>query len=323
MWLKTIIDAAKKKHYYAQFVYQTEVPPGNADVVIPKRSKMLSSSDYASSASEGAAVNYTKLNNIDGVQITPVDYNYGIAISNKALRTNALDLLKYARDELTYYAGEVVDNAVVTALVGATAATSSTAGAQTVYGGDATADSALQAGDVLTTTMITEAKRKLESTTCKYWTLGTGESVSSATKNPWTNDPNEPFVLFIAPEQQEALLNDTQFVNASEYGSDKVIHSGEIGEYLGIKVIVSNNTKAYTTSDSSPDGESGGNPGVNMHRCILCKPMRAAALAWGQKPKLYSFDYPSELEKRIILELSYAAKVIHDDAIVWLDVAQE
>ena len=324
VWLKKIIEAAKKKHYFAQFAYQTELQPGQASVVIPKRSKMLGSGDYASSASEGAAVTYTKLNNLDGVQITPSDYNYGIAISYKAIRTNNIDLLRAAREELTYYAGELVDIAVRDALVGATAATSSTAGAQTVYGGDAKADSQLAAGDILTTSMIAEAKRKLESPDCKYWTLGSSEGTSSATKNPWLSTPEEPFVLFIAPEQQEALLNDTQFVNASEYGSDKVIHSGEIGElYLGVKVIVSPNVKSYSTSDSSPDGESGGNPGVDMHRCVMIKAGKAVALAWGQKPKLHAFDYPSELEKRIILELSYGTSVLHDDAIVWLDVAKE
>jgi N4-gp56 family major capsid protein len=321
LWLNTVIEAAKQKHLYAQFAYQTSTPEGHSDVVIPKIDIMLGSGDYAVSQSEGADILYTSLSNYSGVQITPTDYNYGFELSNKAIRTSAVDILKGAREQLTWYAGDLVDRAVVTAYAGATAATSSARGAQTVYGGDATSDNGLTAGDILTTSMITEAKRKLETDVCKYWTVGTSEASSSAVKNPWQNTKDDPFVLFIAPEQQEALLNDTQFVNASEYGSDKIVHSGEIGEYLGIKVVVSVNTKSVAISGTAPDGGSA--PSVAMNRCIMAKPKKAVALAWGQKPKLYSFDYPSQLAKRIILELAYAADQLQDDAIVWLDVAKE
>lgn len=320
-WLKEISDAAQKRFFFSQFVYQTTAPKGTKDVVIPKRKWYLKSSDWESSSGEGVAVAFTDLNNLDGVTITPLDKNAGVSIANRALRVNAIDLIKAAKDELIYRAGDLVDVHVATTIGNATAATSSAAGAQTIYGGDARSDAELASGDTITTDMIADGKTKLMSTICKYWTPSSpaAEAVSSATKNPWVSVPGEPFVLFIAPEQENVFMKDSQFINASEYGSDQIIHNGEIGDYLGIKIITTANTESATTSDDSPDGT--GNPGANMHRCILMKARKAAALVYGQKPKLHVFSYPSELEQRLVLEQAYAAGVVHDDAIVFIDVA--
>ena len=37
------------------------------------------------------------------------DVNKGVAITNQAIRTNAIDVLRAARDELIYAAGDAVD----------------------------------------------------------------------------------------------------------------------------------------------------------------------------------------------------------------------
>ncbi len=42
----------------------------------------------------------------------------------------------------------------------------------------------------------------------------------------------------ITPRLEEQLLCDSQFVNAAEYGSDKVLKTGEIGSYLGCRIYV-------------------------------------------------------------------------------------
>lgn len=323
-WEKTIVDAAKKRHFLVQLLHQAELPKGTKDYVIPYRTTYLAPGAWATSASEGSAVNYTKLDNLDGVTFTPTDASYGIAISNRAIRTNAVDILRAAREELTYRAGDVVDVAAYTALVASTnQATSSARGAQWLYGGDARLDSELTADDTLTTDMIADAKRMLMSTTCKYWNTSSAGAIqtSSAAKNPWMPEDNDPFVLLIAPEQENVLLKDSQFVNAAEYGTNEVILNGEIGKYLGIKILVSNNVPGYTTSDNSPDGESGANPGAAMHRCLLLKGKKAGAVVWGQKPKLHVFPYPSELETRLVLEMAYAVGPVHKDAMVYLDVA--
>jgi len=50
--------------------------------------------------------------------------------------------------------------------------------------------------------------------------------------------------LVVHPACENSLLKDTQFVDASEYGGREVVLNGEIGKYLGMKVISS----AYITS---------------------------------------------------------------------------
>lgn len=320
-WLTQINEAAKKRLYFTQFVYQTTLQNGQFDTVIPYRSAYLST--MTDVTAEGNAVTYTDLNNIDGIRLQPSPHSYGIAISNHALRTNPVDLVSAAREQLTYYAGDVVDQAVATAMRDATAATNTARGVSIVYGGSGNyKEASLAAGDIFTPEMVADAKRKLMSSKQTYSNYSSAFAISSAAKNPWMPDPADPFVLFIAPEQENALLKDPQFTNAAEYGSNKVIANGEIGEYLGVKIVVTDNTPSYASGDSCTDGGSG-TWAVNGHRCIMAKPKAAAAIAWGHQPDLHVFDYPSELETRLVLEMAYATDTIHDDAIVWLPVADE
>ena len=260
-----------------------------------------------------------------GVEAVPADKNAGVAISERALRTNAVDLVREARDQLTYYAGDVVDLAVRNALVASSnqaSSGSSGRGAYTVYGGDARADSELATGDTLTPDMIVDAKTKLTSTIMKYWTPSSpaAEQINTdVTANPWRPASNEPFVLTIAPEQEKALLKDSQFMNFSEYGGREAIMEGEIGKYVGAKVISTANTKAFSASGTAADG--GGAAGATGHRVVLFKALKAIGLAWAQKPRLRVFDYPSDLQKRMVMDLAYKAVAIHKDAICYLDVA--
>lgn len=321
IWLKELIDASKAKHFFAQFAKQSVVPNNTTSVVFPYRTAYLAA--WEADAAENAEVNWTTLNNLDGIEVVPADHNAGIAISDRAIRRNALDLVRSAKDELMYRAGDLVDLAVRDALTASSnQAGASTRGAYTVYGGDARAESELAAGDTLTPDHLVEAKTKLHSKILKYWTPATpaAEAVSSVVANPWQIDNSEPFVAIISPEQEGTLLKDSQFMNAAEYGSNEVLMNGEIGKFVGLKIITSANTRAFTTS-SALDG--GSNAGANGHRCVVFKAIKAMGLAWGQKPRLRVFDWPSELQKRMVLDLAYAATTIHKDSICYIDVADQ
>jgi len=326
-WLKEISDAAQKAHFFKQFAYQTKVAKGNKDVIIPFRTSYLKSvrtglttGDWADSASEGADVTFTKLNNLDGLQITPTPKNAGVTISNWAIQTNAIDLLKAAKDDLIYHAGDMVDQDVAYAVATATASTSTARGAQTIYGGDAKAESELAALDKITTEIVADAKTKLVTSTCKYWTPASPavEAISSAEKNPWKNVKEDPFVLFIAPEQENVFLKDDQFINAATYGDNEIVMEGEIGRYLGIKIISTDNVVKFTSGGTALDGGSA--PGATGHRCIMCKPKAAYAYADAISPNISVDDYKRQLSKDIILELAYGIGVVHPDAIVFIDV---
>jgi len=327
-FLREIVEAGKKRMFFEQVVKKVTAPAGTKDVVIPIKSIFFGYNSTVgmrvdTTERTAADITFTELDNLDGVTFTPAIQLAGVAITNHALRTNALNLLDIAKDELTYAISDKVDQAVATALVASGNQSSSSArGAQIVYGGDARRDSELAAGDTLTTDMIAEAKRKLQSTINKYWPASAGsEADSSQTKNPWRNTPDAPFVALIAPEQEEVLLTDSQFVNAAEYGNNEVVLNGEIGKYLGIKIVVANNVPSYGTSDDSPDGESSANPGVSMHRCLMVKSQKCGGICYGQEPKLTVFPFPTRAQQRIILESAYQAKALYKDAIVFIDVA--
>jgi N4-gp56 family major capsid protein len=326
IWLKEINDAAQKSWYFKQFAYETTVPKGTKDAIIPYRTMYLkttrtggSGGDWTMDAAEGAAVTYTKLTNLDGKQITPVAKNAGVCLSNFSLQTNAVDLIRAAKEELTYHIGERLDQDIAYALATATAASNTVRGAQTIYGGDARAESELATGDKITTDLVADAKTKLMTTTMKYWNPAApaAEAVSALEKNPWQNVSGDPFVLFIAPEQANVFLKDSQFIDASEYGGNEIVMNGEVGRYLGIKIVVSDNVPTIITT-AAWDG--GGNAGAVGHRCIFCKPKAAYAVAWAIKPNLRVFDYESELEKRLVLEMAFAVGTVHNDAIVFIDV---
>jgi len=315
-WLDKIIDSARKKMFFLSIVSQYDVPPGTKDIVIPYRKGYWSTlgTTVTDTTTEGTSVVFTAMNNLEGLTLTPSPHSYGIAISNHAIRTTATNLIQAAREELSDYWADVVDKAIAAAINGAPVATSSAKGASELFGGDATSTSTLEAGDILTPSLIVKAKARLQGTKMYYWSGGS-ESVSNESKTPWFSEPNSPFVIFIGPEQEYVLLTDSQFTNAAEYGGNEIVLNGEIGKYQGVKVITSVNTTAAS------NWGSGGN--LAGHNCYVVKAGVCAALAWGQRPRLRVFEYPSELETRLILEQAYAVDSLHNDAICHIKVLDE
>ena len=325
IWFRDLIDGAKKSLIYSQFAHQKDVPKGYKDAVFVKRKQYLPtevSAVWQASVTPGSSVSFTDMNNMDGVEVIPGQYNYGVAISYDVIQTNAIDYVSEAKNELMYHAGDEVDQFVVSGIVSSgSRATSAAAGSYTIYGGDANQASELASGDVITTDMVAKAARKLKSKIVEQWTLGTGETAvatTTAVANPWMNEGD--FVLCVAPEQEEVFLTDSQFVNAAEYGSDAIVKNGEIGRYLGVPIIVSNNTKMYAASSSNRDGSS--NTSISTNTCVMQKSKKAIGLAYGKRPTMHVVDYPRELEIDLILEQSYGTGTIHGDAKVWLDLAQ-
>jgi len=319
LFLKNIKDAAKKRLYFQQACYVTNAPKGHKDVVIPKRTAYLGSGSVTAVTSEtDGDITATTLDNLSGVTITPVMSLARIAITNYALRVSTLEMIRAAQEELIYSIGDRVDSAIATAFGDATDATTSARGTQRIFGGDATTDATLAVGDILTTDIIAKARRYLISTKCMYWSGGT-EAASSQSKNPWT----EGHMLFIAPEQEEQLLKDSQFTNAAEFGGREAVLNGQIAKYLGITIIVAPNVEGAIGGATPPDGASTMAVGVDMHRCILTSKGNGAALVWGLEPQLNIVPRPERSQQQVILESAYAVGIIHDDAIVHIDVTDK
>lgn len=332
-FLKEIVDAAQKQLYFANFVKIMYAPFGTKDVVIPKRTQYLGRDrgstgvQFDTSEVTASDITNTSLSNLDSVTATPTVKLGRFTVTDYAVRTNVVNLVEAAREELSYALGDEVDRHVATVVGDATMAANdgSAAGAQVLFGGDATSAATLSAGDIITTELVAKANRFLKDTKVNYRNgtagrTGTLAVSTTAIKNPWNNTPDDPFVMFIGPSQEEVFLKDSQFTNAAEYGSNMVIQNGEIGSYLRIRIVVTTNVESVAASATAPDGSTAA---VAMSRCILMKAKKACALVWGQEPSLEIARIPWRQQTTIVIAATYVAKVIHDDAIVFIDVADE
>jgi N4-gp56 family major capsid protein len=319
-WAGQLVDAAKDSMYFLDAVDVKQLAQGEKSIVVNYRKYYARQDGVTFDTTEPSDTEITNFgtNLKDGVVITPVPYYAQATITGYGARTNIHDLVLDKMDELSFALADKVDVDIAEALAEATQTTNTVAGATTLYGGDATAESDLGEGDILTTELINKAETVLAGKKAYYWTGGV-YTKSTGTKNPWRNDNTDPFVLMINQPQKKALRDSSQFVNAAEYGSRVVISSGEIGDYLGIRVIVSNNTPQVAAGGTALDG--GSSPSVDMTRCILMKGRAAYTFVWGRSPTFQPWAKPWLDQKGFSLVCDYAGSIVHADAIVHIDVA--
>lgn len=318
-WQGDLSDGARNSMYFLDAVDVRQLPEKNMQYVVNYRKYFPTGTSVSWDTSEltAAATNYGT-NLIDGVVITPTPYTQAATVTNYGDFHNMRDLVRDKMDELSYALSDKIDIAIALALGDATETTSTVAGAMTIYGGTATADSGLAAGNVLTPSLINYAEVLLAGKTAYYWTGGVF-TASSGIKNPWKNEPTDPFVLLIGQRQKQALRDSSQFVSVAEYGSRVVISSGEIGDYLGIRVIVSNNAESVAASGTAPD--AGSAPSVNMTRCLLIKGRAAYTFVWGRTPRFEAWSQGWSDLKGITLVCDFAGSVVHSDAVIKIDVS--
>lgn len=274
VWLNELIAAAKKKMFFEQFAYVATAPKGNKDVAVPLYTANVS---FSITTTEATHRTMTEINNLTTVVFTPSTKKMGVAISKDVVRTSQVDVVRFAREQMVYDAALTIDKAFDTVLKAATTNT-------VLWGGGRAAEGSLVAGDVLDTDIIAKANRVLKS-------------------NGWYPEADKPFVLFMPAVCEEALLKDSQFVNAAEYGTNEVVMNGEIGRYIGIKVI------------STEQCSSGTFNALAGHYCYLLKSQVAYGIVYGEQPTL-EFEYKlDEAEYRVYLDMCYECKLLQGSAI--------
>ena len=237
---------------------------------------------------------WTELTNLDTVKFTPTWSKYGVTISKEIDRTSRVDLVKHGRFSLAEDIAQVKDTAIATALQGA-------AVTQRVYGGDATGPDDLAAGDKLTTDLIADARKKIRASNFV------------------------PDALFIRAEQEGELLKDGQFVDASEFGSGEIVKSGQIGRYLGMDVIVTEQTPTYAGTETDIN-ENTKAWAVAGDCCIMTAKNKAgqkaaAGIAYKEKPTLDYWYNKNKAQHEIYLDVCYQAKLLQPKAVCLLKVA--
>jgi N4-gp56 family major capsid protein len=277
-----------------------------------------------------ADISFTTYNPLTSVTATILAHGFGFALRRFDMHRNVLNLLNEAREDLAYAMGTRIDQTMAKKFGtsdGLSFAVSGTRGATQLYGGDATADSGLATGDVITTDLIADASKYLKGTENWYRDGGSGLSGTltldtTTSKNPWKPTASEPFVLFIGVQQEATLRKDSQFVNAAEYGDNTVVQNGEIGKYLDTRIIVTTHVESFALSATGPDnttvaaGLAGG-----MTRCVLMKAGHAAALVWGMRPELRVQEWAISDQMLVIIWAYYDIVVLQSDAVVCIDVS--
>ncbi len=283
-WLDVILASAKQKMYFEQFAAKYTVPKGNKEIEVPIASSHVNFTSFSTEASERTK---TEITNLDTVTFTPVTRKYGARISKDLLDTSRVDLLKFAREEMAYSVALDIDQAIASAIE------AEGSPAATLYGGDATSTSELRAGDILTPDLVNKASRYLKA-------------------NGWVSERSRPFVLFIPAVCEQALRDDSQFVNANEFGSDKVVRTGEIGEYLGMKVIV---------TEQCPSHSDWGAGSLDGHSCFLCVDQVSYGVAYRERPRLDSEYLKDEAAWDIYLDVAFATDSLQGGSIVLIKIA--
>ena len=175
--------------------------PGNK-FYFPKVPTVLT----AVGATEGQAPSELSVT-VDRLEITTGEIIAALAVTRQVVEQVTFNVVDVLTDLLSEAVANKEDADILDALDSATGI------AATLYGGDATSEGEVAEGDVLTTDLI-------------------ADGVTAMRK-----EKREPRYLVIHPAQENALLKSDQFINAAQYGGREVILNGEIGQWLGIKVL--------------------------------------------------------------------------------------
>ena len=343
-YLNEIVDGAKNEMMIHPWVREETLPKGVHQLSIPKRKqyKGYNDSTYNTTGSDiggtgaGAGpyanaiadLSFDTADNYDNVTAVPIPVILTKALQKYALDTNAINYLEEVKNDLVHDIADRIEFTLAQDLGDATNSTSTAAGAQTLYGGDATSAATLATGDVLTTDTIVKGARKLQDLQFGYrgdasYGAETLVAITGYHKNPWQNTKDDPFVLWIGPAQEEALRKDSQFVNAAEFGRDIIIKEGReapgfFAKYIGVYIIMSNHMERTAASGTAPDTTTA-TPACTQ--CIMAKPKKALAMVYGKKPEFLAWDYNERHEKRMQVVMYYASVVIHPDAILKIVVS--
>ena len=272
------------------------VGSGDATLVIPKTTSHLDVTTTV--AAEGDLRTNTEITNIDTVSVTfgASDFQMGmISITKPIFETSRVDLVGAARFAISQEIVDKPDNDIATELQDATLIT------QVVYGGSATAVDEVGAGDILTPDLVADAAAEIE----------TSDFVAD--------------MLFIGVPQRKAFRKDDQFINAAAFGSDRVIRTGEVGDYLDIGILVTTNTPAFAASATDVN-ESPTTWTVAGHACPMVgvdkfRNKVAGVMAWKELPQIRSeFELKRNLH-RIYLDQSYKPKLVQQNAVALIKVA--
>lgn len=295
---KDVQEFAEAMRVFRQAVNENKTLVGTNDKTL--RIPVTTSHSVITTAhTEGDERTYTEMSNLDTVDITPALKLGAIAIAKELVKTTRVDLIALAK-RMVAEDIEVALEKHITTMIDTGYRTN------VVYGGDAADPSLLDAGDKISTDLVADAIELLK------------------------EDNAKPYLLFISPAQENVFLKSSQFTNAAEYGSNEVVLNGEIGKYLGVKILVTSLCQGYTsgTNDltTASDGTTTiGQWGIIGTSCQMIGLGRGRqlpmTLAWNELPHT-DYEYLKRYANHYIYyDAGYAAGAVQPKAICLIKVA--
>jgi len=300
-WLERVVYHAEPRRKFLELSreYDDLVGTGSKELTIPRTNNTIDMSNDHQKA-EGAARNYTEFTALDGETVTIEDQSSGgngdwyegaVRVSKQQVRTTPVNVMEAIRVNLAKQIARDVDVELYNEAVSSAEGVADTIANSTFdddHGvtehpsGSHVVDQT--ASERLTPDSIAEAQARVEA-------------------NDW-----EPFALVISSEQKKDLRTDSQFTNAAEYGSDEVVLNGEVGMYLGLRIVVSNtvDTKAVMIGR---ERESGADV--------------AQAVVWKEEPEVNHVFKLEENEHRFYYDQAFKVATIQPTALAVIDTTPQ
>lgn len=300
-WLERVVYHAEPRRRFLELSreYDDLVGTGSKELTIPRTNNTIDMSGDNQKA-EGAERNYTEFTALDGETVTIEDqstdgqgdwYEGGVRVSKQKVRTTPVNVMEAVRVNLAKQIARDVDvelyNEAVTSAEGVADTVANSAfddehGVTEHPSGSHVVDQT--ASERLTPDSIAEAQARVEA-------------------NDW-----EPFALVISSEQKKDLRTDSQFTNAAEYGSDEVVLNGEIGMYLGLRIVVSNtvDTKAVMMGRERGSGAD-----------------VAQAVVWKEEPEVNHVFKLEENEHRFYYDQAFKVTTVQPTALAVIDTTPQ
>lgn len=298
-----VVRFAEEQKFFMQSVQEYSELVGNKDKTLRiPISTGHQDIDPRTAADYNQERTWTELSKLDTIDVTPAWTLGGVSIAKELLSTSRVDLIRESKFLLVEEILENIETAITEEI-------DTRVTTNVVYGGDATKPDDLSKGDKITTDLVADSIEK----------LGT----------KWKAQR-----LYISAAQQNVFHKSSQFTNAAEYGSDKVVLKGEIGEYLGVKIIVTDLVQGYAKDAqdkgiADTDGQWGHDDNTPLFTagtsCQLIGFTRSGrkpiAFVWKEKPTV-DYEYSKKYTSHYIMsDVAYKARVIHEKACCLIKVS--
>lgn len=264
LWVKQIEQFAKANLVLAPLgkVYNDLVGKPGGTLNIQFNSEISAAALTETTAITPSSFSYTQ------VQFTPSEVGIAVALTRKEDIRSIQDIMMEKTADMGYALAKFKDAKIASTLVSGT-------GNSVVV--NSVAVSAVTTSDTINTSTIADALKELR-----------------------IDEYNGKY-LVIHPKQENALIKLSQFIDASVYGGRETVLNGEIGKYLGIKVLVTTQIPRNSTTSTAYD-------------CLLLD-QDAFGIAY-KMPTVFNADY-KVLERQYVLAAveEYDVKVLRANKI--------